>query len=274
MVFLDGRALAKKMTARVKDDIENSNADPGLGVILVGDDQASAAYVKLKEKACSKVGIRFEKSVFDDTTDEQEIIDAIERYNSRDDIHAILIQLPLPAGFNTQKIIKTMDPHKDVDGFHPANISSLIKGSSTHPKPVLIKAILALLNYSQQPLEDKTVALLTKSSVFTQPLSAALAQEGMVLQKDSASADIIVVAIGEPWSITSDKIKEGAIVIDVGITRDSGTLALKGDVHPDCQKKAGWLTPVPGGVGPVTVACLLENTLALHQLSTNQHKNQ
>lgn len=263
MVFLDGRALAKKMTARVKDDIEQSKARPGLGVILVGNDEASAAYVKLKEKACAAVGIYFEKSIFAADARQQDIMASIDQYNKRDDIHAVLIQLPLPENFDTKTIIKAMDPRKDVDGFHPENISALIKGSSTHPKPVLIKAILALLNYSQQPLDNKTVALLTKSSVFTQPLSAALSNEGMILQEESDTADIVIVALGDPWSVTPDKIKEGAIVVDIGISRDKDTQTLKGDVHPDCKNRAGWLTPVPGGVGPVTVACLLENTYLL-----------
>lgn len=222
----------------------------------------------------------------------------LQELNARHDIHAILVQLPLPHGFDEDAVIRAMDHRKDVDGFHPTNIAAVIEGGGIHPLPVLIKAIVRLIEETRVPIAEKSAVILGNSDVFMKPLGAVLTRAGMIVEwmttnksasptdahtsaslRDTATAnsaddflpdgqkikkaDVLIVAIGRPWAITPDLVKPGAIVIDIGTTRDLATGQLRGDVHPDVTQVAGWLTPVPGGVGPVTVAMLLENTALL-----------
>ncbi|MEK7102321.1 MAG: bifunctional 5,10-methylenetetrahydrofolate dehydrogenase/5,10-methenyltetrahydrofolate cyclohydrolase [Patescibacteria group bacterium] len=277
--LIDGRAIAQSIRDDVKKKIAASGVIPGLAVVLVGPNPASHMYVELKERACQDVGIHFEKYLFTETEPQERVITRIQELNTRHDIHAILVQLPLPSGFDEDAVIRAMDHRKDVDGFHPANIAAVIQGGGRHPLPVLIKAIMRLIEETRVPLAGKSATILGNSDVFMKPLGAVLTRAGAAVdeilrsaQDDDAlkkikNADVLVVAVGKPWMITPAMVKQDAIVIDIGTTRDSATGQLRGDVHPDVAQVAGWLTPVPGGVGPVTVAMLLENTTLLAEHS-------
>mgnify|MGYP001563703268 CR=1 FL=1 len=279
--LIDGRAIAQTIRDDVKKKIAASGITPGLAVVLVGGNPASHTYVELKERACQDVGIHFEKYLFTETEPQERIIMRIQELNARHDIHAILVQLPLPRGYDEDAVIRAMDHRKDVDGFHPANITAVLQGGGHHPLPVLIKAIMRLIEETHVPMAGKQAVILGNSDVFMRPLGAVLERAGMTVewmtspsmmrtgsfgqgpQDDIKKADVLVVAIGKPWMITPDFVKPSAIVIDIGTTRDAETGQLRGDVHPDAANVAAWLTPVPGGGGPVTVAMLLENTVVL-----------
>lgn len=288
--LIDGRAIAQIIRDDVKKKIAAAGVTPGLAVVLVGPNPASHMYVELKERACQDVGIHFEKYLFTEMEPQERIIMRIQELNARHDIHAILVQLPLPHGFDENAVIRAMDHRKDVDGFHPANIAAVMQGGGHHPLPVLIRAIMRLIEETRVPMAGKQAVILGNSDVFMKPLGAVLTRAGMMVEwmmppsatdsqhdeheiprlatlaRDDAlikTADVLVVAIGRPWAITPELVKPGAIVIDIGTTRDTATGQLRGDAHPDVAQVAGWLTPVPGGVGPVTVAMLLENTALL-----------
>jgi len=277
--LLDGRKIAKKICYSLKEQIKQSGITPGLAVVLVGSNPASEVYVTLKERACKKVGIHFEKHLFFHTEQQGKIVDKILELNTRPDIHAMLVQLPLPAQFDENEVVKTIDPRKDVDGFHPDNIARMLQGENGHPRPVLVKAIVRLLEETQEQLNKKNATIVANSDVFMAPLDIMLKNYGMNVEwakpnqpglfTKTQNADVLIVAIGQPWSITPNMIKEGSIVIDVGITRDEHTGDLLGDVHPNANQVASWITPVPGGVGPVTVAMLLENTFILAEQSNS-----
>lgn len=264
MKLIDGTVLAKTIRASVKEAVAASGTAPALATILVGNDPSSQIYLKLKERACSEVGIRFERRDFSDTTTKQELIAYVGELNARTDIHGILVQLPLPSTLNPDPVIAAMDPKKDVDGFHPANLSAIDAGRA-RTIPVLVKTVLALVEQTGQKVSGKHVVILSKSDVFTRPFRYVLAERGAsVMHSETVqteltqSADILITALGKPHCITGDMIKDCAIIIDIGITpTDRGVV---GDVdEKSVAGKDAWLTPVPGGVGPVTVAMLLEN---------------
>jgi methylenetetrahydrofolate dehydrogenase (NADP+) / methenyltetrahydrofolate cyclohydrolase len=267
--LIDGRAIARAIRANVAMDVAHMKTPPGLAAILVGDDPASALYVRLKEKAARGAGIHFECRKLPTTIDEETLHVQIESLNRRADIHGILVQLPLPKHIRTNRIMQAITPKKDVDGFHPENIDLLLAGT---PRiiPVLPSAIMELITSTGETLEGKSAVILANSTIFAAPLQYLLEQSGMharrfsksVVQKTSSHpsrADILITALGIADIVRPEHVKKGAIVIDVGTTQmDDG---VTGDVHIDVMKKAGWLTPVPGGVGPVTVALLLANTV-------------
>lgn len=274
MQLLDGKKIAAEIRASVKTRLAKEKETRGLGVVLVGNDAPSHLYVGLKEKACKEVGIRFTRILLPATASETEIIATVEALNARDDIDAILVQLPLPAGINESAVIAAMDPNKDVDGFHPKNLE-LLETNQAPVLPVLIHAILKLLDASGEPLSGKQAVLFANSTVFAHPLSAALSWRGVhstiTLGKHMANpaelvqeADIVVVALGKPKFLRAKDVRDGTILIDVG-TNTLADGAYVGDIDAaGSEKKPGWITPVPGGVGPVTVAMILENVLALH----------
>lgn len=264
MNILDGKKIAADIRARVKNEIAAGHLSPGLGVVLVGNDPASHTYVRLKEKACTEVGIAFEKTLLPITATQEEIIAAVAAFNERTDIDAILVQLPLPAGIDEDAVIRAMDPTKDVDGFHP----------KTTVTPVIVNALLQLIGASGIPLPGVQVAVFANSTVFAEPLRMALESRGTqvktYLKKDLtdtapavAAADVVIVAVGTPKYVRAKDCKDGAVIIDVG-TNWLPDGSYVGDVDAvDTEDKPGWLTPVPGGVGPVTVAALMENVVVL-----------
>jgi len=267
--IIDGKALAKKIRAEIKKEIAELGIVPGLAVILVGADPASHLYVGLKEKAAAEVGIHFEKYLFFATEPEEKIIAKIEELNIRPDIHGIIVQLPLPQNYDENKIIAAIDPKKDADGFHPENIKKLLSGEPKIVPPV-ISGILKLIESTGVELKNKKITILANSEILAKPLEKILTGNDVkkiiapeTLTTEISDADIVISALGRAKIITADAIKDGAILIDVGTTRleDGATV---GDVDPDStSEKAGWITPVPGGVGPMTVAELLQNVLRL-----------
>lgn len=275
--LIDGKALALKIREQIKAEIKRLGIQPGLAVVLIGDDLASHTYVALKEKAAAEIGIHFEKIILPKNIDEELVLAKIDQLNHREDIHGILVQLPLPPNLNEDRITQAIVPEKDADGFHPKNIELLFAGT---PRiiPSLIQGILDLITSTQVPLIGKHATILANSDIFAKPLAKLLAYRGAIVKNSIGkvtryplpvtSYDIIITALGKPHSITKDMVKEGAIVIDVGTTRVGEKIL--GDVHPNVAEKAGWLTPVPGGVGPMTVAYLLKNVVAIASRTTTE----
>jgi len=278
MELLNGRAIAKKILNELKENIAKSRVIPGLVVIMVGNNKASDLYVKLKAKAAARVGIQFRLHKFSTQTKEAEIIKLIDKLNKKTDISGIIVQLPLPRRFDTQKIINSISPQKDADGFHPTNIKSFLSGRKD-VFPVFPLAIITILKSIKFNFEGKKSAVICNSRVFGQTVGMALRREGIIskyiLKKDFSrrkddikNADIIITAVGEPALISRPTVKNGAIVIDGGITRKKG--GTQGDADPSSiSNKAAYLSPVPNGVGPVTIACLLKN---VHKLALRRKK--
>jgi len=268
MKLLRGKKIADDILKRIKADIRKNKIKPALAVVLIGENKASQIYVALKGKAAVKVGIGFNLHKFSKTASEEKIIQKIKELNSDQKISGIIVQVPLPKNLNTQKIINAIDPKKDVDGFSPKSIS----------QPVFSKAILKILeSVPSAELSDiralssrRKAIVVANSKKFGEIMVAALRQEMVKAEyilsgnlqknlKKIQQADIIISAVGKPNLIKGDMLKKGAIIIDGGITK-IGKKVL-GDVNLESVKNvASFLTPVPGGVGPVTIACLLENT--------------
>jgi len=274
--IIDGKKIATEIRAEIKKEIAKLGVKPGLAVILVGADPASHLYVNLKEKAAAEVGIHFEKYLFFATEPEEKIIKKIQELNDNHDIHGILVQLPLPSGYNENKIIAAINPKKDADGFHPNNIEKLLHDEPFIIPPV-ISGILKLIEATGEEIINKKIAILANSETFIRPLQKILEKDNRVVYaiapEDAVSitrdADVIIVALGRPKFLTAEMIKPGVILIDVGTTRleDSTTI---GDIDfESASAKAGWITPVPGGVGPMTVAMLLKNVLELARKSNH-----
>lgn len=266
--ILDGRKLALGIRRNLKRKIAKSKTQPGLAAILVGNDPASETYVGLKEKASAEVGIYFEKYLFPAKTTQQSIIKKIGELNRDKKIHGILVQLPLPGKLDENKVIETIDVRKDADGFHRENVKLFLQDKSVI-LPGLPFGIVKLLVSAHVPLKNKHAHILAKSPIFIRPLKKMLEEKGIRVTFGRnvpvvKEADVVISALGKPHFIKPKHIKKGAIIIDVGYNR-KGKKVL-GDVHPTVIKKAGYLSPVPGGVGPMTVAMLLENT---YQLSKN-----
>lgn len=264
MKLLDGKAIAQRLQQRLQAVLRGQSLTPGLASIVVGDNPASMLYLKLKERGAREVGIHFERQDFAANVAQEQIHDAIQKLNQKQIIHGILVQLPLPAGLNTNQIIESIDPQKDVDGFHPHNLAKLESGSISYP--VILKAILALLDAADVNPQEKIVMVLGKTDVFLRPFRSVFTRLGaQVVERSSLdakaiqSADILMSALGQPHVLNAEHIKPGATVIDIGTTpTPKGVL---GDVDMESVKDLpGWITPVPGGVGPMTVAMVLVNT--------------
>lgn len=269
--LIDGKSIAGKIRADIAADVASLGFTPGLGVVLVGDDAASHLYISLKEKACAKAGIRFEKKLFPADAPETDVLATIEEFNKRDDIDGILIQLPLPAHLDADKVIRAMDPAKDADGFHPENVA-LFKTGKPRVVPGLAAGIIELIRATGEDIDGKFALVIGNSQAFYEPLKIALSAAGMYpaltlatapdLATRAKKSEVIVVASGRPKLLTGAMIAPGTIVIDVGTNKlPDGTTV--GDAAPDVAETAAHLTPVPGGVGPMTVAMLLRNVVAL-----------
>ncbi|MCW8328277.1 bifunctional methylenetetrahydrofolate dehydrogenase/methenyltetrahydrofolate cyclohydrolase FolD [Photobacterium sp. SDRW27] len=272
--IIDGKLISQtvrqEVAARVKARVEAGLRAPGLAVVLVGQDPASQIYVGSKRKACDEVGFVSKSFDLPATTSETELLALINELNSDNDIDGILVQLPLPAGIDTTKVLEQIDPEKDVDGFHPYNVGRLCqripKLRSCTPK-----GIMTLMERYNIEVRGKHAVIVGASNIVGRPMTLELLLAGATtttchrftkdLESHVRQADILVIAVGKPNFIPGDWIKEGATIVDVGINRlDSGKLV--GDVEYDiAREKARHITPVPGGVGPMTVATLIENTL-------------
>ena len=271
--ILDGKALAARIREEIAGEAKKLRVKPGLAVVLVGDDPASDVYVRGKEKAAHEAGF---KSVLDrrpaDIT-QAELLAIVHKYNADPTIHGYLVQLPLPDHIDADAIVRAIDPRKDVDGFHPENQGLLLRGTPRYI-PATPKGVVEILMRNGLSPAGKRVVIVGRSTIVGRPLAAALLANGAAgdatvtiahsRTKDLAAvcreADILVAAIGQPRFITRDMVRPGAVVIDVGINRVDGKLC--GDVDFDAVKEvASWITPVPGGAGPMTIAMLLQNTL-------------
>ena len=274
MQLIDGKSLANRVQENVAEATETlkqeKNVVPGLAVILIGDDPASQAYVKMKAKACEKVGFYSITHNMPDTISQNEIIATIEMMNDNPRIDGILVQLPLPKHIDTDKILEVIDPKKDVDGFHPYNVGRLVTGLDGFVActPLGVMKMFEAYNIA---LEGKDICVVGASNIVGKPMANLLLNANATvtithiytkdLKAHTLASDIVIVGVGLPGLIKADMVKEGAIVIDIGINRIAdGTLV--GDVDfSEVSKKCSFITPVPGGVGPMTIAMLLENTL-------------
>lgn len=284
--ILDGRALANKVAAdiavRVEAFRQRAGTTPRLEVVLVGDDPASGVYVRNKSRACEKAGMRGSIQRLPADTSEARLLDVIDALNADPDVHGVLVQLPLPPSIRSEAVIERIDPRKDVDGFHPENLGRLALGRPRFV-PCTPLGVQRLLVAEGVPIPGARVAVLGRSRIVGKPMALLLMEKGADanatvtvahtgtrdLPAVAREADILVVAMGQPEAVTADWVKPGAVVVDVGIHKrpapdgsGSGSGSLVGDVHaPSVAAVASALTPVPGGVGPMTVAMLLENTL-------------
>ena len=273
-MIIDGKAVAREIQAQVKEEIGGLKRRwglvPGLGVVLVGDDPGSHLYVKNKEKACKEVGIRSEEHLLPASVSERELLSLIHGLNRNKEIHGILVQLPLPAHIRAERILESVSPQKDIDGFHPVNQGLLLLGAEGF-KPCTPMGIMKLLDSVGCDPKGKNATVVGRSNIVGKPVALMLlARHATVtlchsrtadLKEEVSRADILVVAIGKAGLVRGDWIKPGAVVIDVGVNRlPSGKLA--GDVEFESAKeRASWISPVPGGVGPMTICMLLFNTL-------------
>ena len=274
-MIISGTQLAKELkdnvAQKVTEAVKEYGRPPHLVVILVGEDPASQSYVKGKGKDAVEVGFKSTTIRKPETITEDELISLIEELNADDEVDGILVQLPLPKHIDEDKVIETIDKSKDVDGFHPANVAALWQKRECI-YPCTPKGIIKLLDKAGVEIEGKKAVVIGRSNIVGLPASKMLLDRNATvtiahsrtkdLAKTAAEADILVVAIGKPRFVTADMVKPGAALIDVGVNRDPETGKLCGDVDFDaCVEKASVITPVPGGVGPMTRACLMENTL-------------
>lgn len=271
--IIDGKAIAKEIREEIKSKVKKLQRKgfvPGLAVILVGDDPASQVYVNNKAKACQECGIKSQVIRMPGTTSEEELLQLIEQLNQNNDVHGILVQLPLPHHISEKVIIEAINPLKDVDGLHPENVGKLWTGNA-YLKPCTPYGCIELLQRTSKDLRGKKAVVVGRSILVGKPIAALLLKENATvtichsytqnLPEITRSADILVVAIGKPCYITGEMIKPGAVVLDVGMNRLADG-KLVGDVdYASAFERAGWITPVPGGVGPMTITMLLQNTL-------------
>lgn len=272
--IIDGRTVARAVQKEVKEEIEGLKRRwgivPGLGVVLVGDDPASHLYVRNKEKACKDVGIRSDEHLLPASVSEKELLSLIQSLNRNKDIHGILVQLPLPAHIRSEKILNAVSPAKDVDGFHPVNQGQLLQGGQGF-KPCTPMGIMKLIDSVGCDPRGKNAVVVGRSNIVGKPVALMLLERHATvtichsrtsqLRDEVNRGEILVVAVGRAGLVRGDWVKEGAVVIDVGSNRlPSGKFV--GDVEFESAKeRASWITPVPGGVGPMTICMLLFNTL-------------
>ncbi|MCQ2701256.1 bifunctional methylenetetrahydrofolate dehydrogenase/methenyltetrahydrofolate cyclohydrolase FolD [Helicobacter pylori] len=274
VVLLDGQALAYDIEKDLKNKIQTITAQthkrPKLAVILVGKDPASITYVNMKIKACERVGMDFDLKTLQENITEAELLSLIKDYNTDQNISGVLVQLPLPRHIDTKMILEAIDPNKDVDGFHPLNIGKLCTQKESF-LPATPMGVMRLLEHYHIGIKGKDVAIIGASNIIGKPLSMLMLNAGAsvsvchILTKDisfyTQNADIVCVGVGKPDLIKASMLKKGAVVVDIGINHlNDGRIV--GDVDfTNAQKVAGFITPVPKGVGPMTIVSLLENTL-------------
>ena len=272
--IIDGKAIAKKIREEVSEKIaqlkEKNGITPKLCVVLVGDDPASQIYVRNKEKACAEVGINSEIRCLASSTKQQELVDLVRSLNGDKTVHGILVQLPLPKGLDARAVLDEVSAEKDVDGLHPLNMGKLLKGEAPLFVPCTPQGIIELILSTGLEIKGKEAVVVGRSNIVGKPTALLLLQRHATvtlchsrtrdLGEVTRRADILVASVGSPRIIHGDMVKQGAVVIDVGVNRVEGKLV--GDVDFEAAKgKAAYITPVPGGVGPMTIAMLMKNTL-------------
>ena len=288
-LIIDGVKIKSDILASLKETITQLNGQPGLAVILVGDNPASKAYIGMKKKACENLGIQSFEFLLPATASEKELTDVIDACNENPEVNGILLQMPLPNGFDEQQMLERISPEKDVDGFHPVNVGKLLIGLNSF-KSCTPYGVAHLLQAYGIETEGKHVVILGRSNIVGKPMAAILIQNEMGanatvtmchsrtknLSNITKTADIIIAAIGKPQFLNADMVRDGAVVIDVGINRvdddsDPRGYKLVGDVDFDAVKsKASAITPVPGGVGPMTIAMLMTNTVSAFKQQNHQ----
>lgn len=279
MTLLDGKALSNKVKEEVKVEVsqlvEQKGIKPGLAVVLVGDDAASATYVNSKHKACETAGIYSEVHTKDSSTTQEELLQLIEKMNNDPKLDGILVQLPLPKHIDTTVVLEAINPLKDVDGFHPYNVGRMVSNLDAFLPATPFGVIRMFEEYSIE-LSGKNVVVIGSSDIVGKPMASLLTNAKATvtvcnsktkdLKAHTSAADIVIIAVGVPHLLKADMLKDDAIVIDVGINRlDTGKLTGDADFE-DCKTKCSHITPVPGGVGPMTIAMLLKNTLKAAKL--------
>lgn len=273
-ILIDGKLVSQKVKDQVRADVENFKKEkgfaPGLATILVGSDPASQVYIKNKNKTCADLGMKSEHHLLESTTSEADLLALVQKLNNDSTIHGILVQLPLPKHINSSKILEAIRPEKDVDGFHPVNVGKLVVGDDCL-KPCTPFGVMRLLEEINYDLTGKNAVVIGRSNIVGKPISLMLLAKNATVTithsktKDLPAvvrqADVVIAAVGIAHFVKGDWIKKGAVVIDVGINRlPDGKLA--GDVDfAEASKVASAITPVPGGVGPMTIAMLMANTL-------------
>lgn len=272
MQIINGKEVSKNIRENLQveiDELKEKGITPGLSVIIVGDNPASKTYVKSKDKACKNLGMKSEVHSLDENVSEEELLNLINKLNNDETIHGILVQLPLPNHIDEKKVIEKISPNKDVDGFHPINAGKLLVGEDTFI-PCTPHGIIKLMESENIDIKGKRAVVLGRSNIVGKPISLLLLNKNATvtichsktenLKEITKEADILIAAIGKANFVKSDMVKDGAIVIDVGINRVDGKLV--GDVDFDSVNKLnGFITPVPGGVGPMTITMLIYNTV-------------
>lgn len=279
MNLIDGRKVSKEILLKLKDDVSrliDAHIHPKLAVVLVGQNPASLSYIRQKQKACSETGIEWEQFDYEEDVTTEQLIEKIHELNEDNDIHGILVQLPLPKNVYAPEVLKAIEPKKDVDGFTAYNLGKMFLSTEfEHLTPCTPMGVIKLLEYYKVPIKGQEVVVVGHSNIVGKPLATMLLNRDATVTvchvhtKDLAAhtkqADILCVAVGKAGLITAEMVKDGAVVIDIGVNRVVG-IDGKEKLIGDCDfenisKKAKMITPVPGGVGPMTVACLMENTV-------------
>ncbi len=281
MAIIDGKAVSKAVRQRVSaetEELKKKGITPGLAVIIVGEDPASQVYVRNKEKACEEVGFYSEKFALPENTTQEELNALVCELNGRKDINGILCQLPLPSHLDDKQVINLIDPIKDVDAFHPVNVGAIMIGDYNF-LPCTPAGVMELIHSTGVSVEGKKAVVIGRSNIVGKPMAMLLLHENATveithsrtknLSDVTKTADILVAAIGKAKFVTADMVKEGAVVIDVGMNRDENS-KLCGDMDFESVKdKCSYITPVPGGVGPMTISMLMQNTLTAAKIQNN-----
>ena len=278
--LIDGKAVSASVRAQVAQEVaamKEKGVTPGLAVVIVGDDPASRTYVNNKKKACAETGIYSEEYALPASTTQEELLELVRTLNEKPDIHGILVQSPLPKGLDEEAVIEEINPRKDVDAFHPQNVGRIMIGNF-HFLPCTPAGVIELIRSQGIEIAGKSCVVIGRSNIVGKPMAMLLLHNNGTVTichsktKNLAAicreADILVAAVGRPKFVTEDMVKPGAVVIDVGMDRDE-TGKLCGDVDfAHVEPKAGYITPVPGGVGPMTIAMLLKNTITAAKLQS------
>ena len=286
MELIDGKELAKKIRANLKievDKLKQKGIIPKLAVIMVGDDKASSVYVRNKSRACNEIGIEFEEFLKGQDTTQEELLSLIQELNKREDVHGILLQSPIPQHLDIREAFNLIDYKKDVDGFNPVNVGRLSIGEDAFIS-CTPHGVIRMLEEYNIPIEGKRAVIIGRSNIVGKPLIQCLLSKNATVTvchsktqdigEITKEADILIAALGRPKFVKEDMVKPGAVVIDVGINRnDEGKLV--GDVDfENVSKKASYITPVPGGVGPMTIAMLMENVVKAAKMTESNRKSE